>query len=98
MPISYSGTRPAPWLARAVNQFVPDEMDYAAFKVAPTIMTPGDKGTLPVIPRETLAGDGLTTRRAPGASYKRDNLAAEGVAYTCVGYGKEVPVPEEQQV
>jgi hypothetical protein len=93
--VTYSGTRPAPWLARAVNQFVPDAEYYASFKIAPTISSPVDKGTLPVIPRETLAADGSTTRRAPGAAYKRDSLAAEGVAYTCVGYGKEVPVPEE---
>jgi len=93
--VTYSGSRPAPWLAKAINQFVPDADAYAAFKVAPTINSTGDIGTLPIVPRETLVADGSTTRRAPGSAYKRDALATEGLPYAVVGYGKEIPVPEE---
>ena len=94
MAVTYSGSRPAPWLAKAVNQFVPNADSYTAFKIAKTIVGP-EKGTLPVIPRETTAANGETTRRAPGAAYQRDGLAAEGIPFQVVGYGREVPVPEE---
>jgi len=94
MAVTYSGTRPAPFLAQAVNQFVPDADAYAAFKIAKTIVGP-EKGTLPVIPRESVAGTGATTRRAPGAAFQREGLGAEGIPFQVVGYGMEVPVPEE---
>lgn len=76
-------------------QFVPDQNDYAAFKVAKMLLSMNKEGTLSQITRETLAGNGLTTRRAPGAVYHRSDLGMEPVAYNVLGYGEEVTVPEE---
>ena len=97
MAIGYTGTRPAPFVAAAVQELQSSELTaFNGMKIAFPFMSMKDKGTLPVITRESQAGTGDgQTRRAPGAAYNRDDIESEGVAFQCLGYGHETPLPDE---
>lgn len=96
MGITYTGgTRPLPFIAQATYQYVskPENWVFPWF----SMVVPQEQGTLPQVTRESLMGDGITTRRGPGASFNRSDHTVDGVAYTCLGYGHEHKVPEEQR-
>lgn len=96
MPVTYDGTVPAPWIAKAIKEFGGD-FSYIWQIVAPMITSKDKKGTIGKRSRGKIAGDGRSTRRQPGAAYDRDKLALGAVEYNVKGYGKEVPIPKEQQ-
>jgi hypothetical protein len=97
MAITYTGTRPAPFVAKAVQEFQSSELTaFRGLEIARTFNSMVDKGTLPVVTRESQAGTGDgKTRRAPGSAYNRDDIEAEGIAFQCLGYGHETPLPDE---
>jgi hypothetical protein len=94
MSVSYSGTVPAPWLAKAVREFGGD-FNYIWNVVAPTLMSKLRDGTIGKRDREKIAGDGQSTRRAPGSAFDRDKIALNPVTFNVKHYGKEVPLAEE---
>jgi len=98
MAITYSGTRPSPFVAAAVQEFQSYELTaFKGLEIAKPFMSMVDKGTLPVVTRESQAGTGDgKTRRAPGSAYNRDDIEAEGIAFQCLGYGHETPLPDEE--
>ena len=97
MAIGYTGTRPAPYVATAVQEFNSYELTACkGLEIATPFYSGKDIGTLPIITRESQAGTGDgATRRAPGSTYNRDDIEAEGVAFQCLGYGHETPLPDE---
>jgi hypothetical protein len=97
MAVTYTGTRPAPFVSAAVQEYQSNELTaFRGLEIAKTFNSMTDKGTLPVVTREGQAGTGDgNTRRSPGSAYNRDDIEAEGVSFQCLGYGHETPLPDE---
>lgn len=100
MTVSYTGTIPAPWIARAVFEYDPmaeGRQLLIADKIARPIQSDLKDGTVPIISRESTMPHSGTLERAPGATYDRGHVKTEGAPFKCVGYGYEHKIPAETQ-
>lgn len=95
MAMTYSGTVPAPWIGRAVEQFNPLNQRFAAIQAARPIRSREKEGTLPYVKRADTMGKNLSLARAPGANYDRGHITVAGTAFNCIDYGFEHKVPKE---
>jgi len=93
MGIINSGTRVQPYLSRAIQEYTPGGM-IAAMALRP-IRTTEKSGTILKWDRESTMPRDENLQRAPGAAYARKDVRVSQDTYTCVGYGEEVPVPDE---
>ena len=97
MGVTYSGTVPAPWIARAVYQFNPMNQKFVAGQAARPILVREKEGTMTYIDRARTMPSLPTLIRAPGSNYKRGGVTVAGDPYKCLDYGYEHKVPKEHE-
>lgn len=97
MPVQNNGSTPLPYIARAMYETDPMDNMMIANQVGMPIHSMEQEGTVGTVSRKTLSGRGSDTRRAPGASFNRDQIEVDGTPFKVQGHGHEVPVPEEDR-
>jgi hypothetical protein len=93
--MNFTGTIPAPWLAKAMMKFDPATQGFIAGSVARTLSAQEKSGTIGAITSQSTMARTESTVRAPGTAFKRGSVEGEGITYECVSYGFENPVPDE---
>ena len=96
--IQHAGTaaRPKPEIAAVFNEFDLEGHNFIASKVLKPFGVEKQEGTITMMTREAmtrLGRDGL--KRAPGATYARRDIDTDSQTFKCLGYGEEVPMPDE---
>lgn len=83
-------------LGEAFMEYFLNRNSFIASKVAPIVNSGIKAGNIPVVTREDmLRNEGIA--RAPGGRYARDDYSAEDLAFSCVEYGIEVRVGDDQR-
>jgi len=93
--MNYTGTVPAPWLARGMFKMNPADQGFIAGQVARTLYGTTKSGTIGAMTRKSTIAGTDSNLRAPGTAFNRGQIAGEGIPYECKGYGFEQPVPDE---